>query len=139
MKWIFSLVLLIVPGMLYGIGSTGADIFRGIQESHIQGNVPEASTFDAYLKRDVASFFQAKFRKSLEISYDLLRQGPTQSGVALPKYYLWVRVIDQGTIIEEGNHEGLLQQSGHYATLYNTYFRHQSLAYIEQAKEMISK
>jgi ATP-binding cassette subfamily B protein len=25
----------------------------------------------------------------------------------------------------------LMQQGGHYAELYNTYFRHQSLAYIE--------
>ncbi|MBK6793266.1 MAG: ABC transporter ATP-binding protein [Anaerolineales bacterium] len=48
-------------------------------------------------------------------------------------------VMRKGTIIEEGNHQGLLDQSGHYAELYNTYFRHQSLAYIEQMKEMISK
>jgi len=48
-------------------------------------------------------------------------------------------VMEKGTIIEEGDHAGLLAQGGHYATLYNTYFRHQSLAYIEQAKEMISK
>src|SRR6266545_708516 len=46
-------------------------------------------------------------------------------------------VMDKGTIIEEGNHEGLLERGGHYATLYNTYFRHQSLAYIEKAKELI--
>ena len=46
-------------------------------------------------------------------------------------------VMDNGTIIEEGNHEGLLAQDGHYANLYNTYFRHQSLAYIEQAREMV--
>ena len=46
-------------------------------------------------------------------------------------------VMEKGSIIEEGNHEGLLAQNGHYATLYNTYFRHQSLAYIEQAKEMM--
>jgi ATP-binding cassette subfamily B protein len=38
-------------------------------------------------------------------------------------------VLDDGKIIEEGNHESLLAQSGHYATLYNTYFRHQSLDY----------
>src|SRR6266498_2340686 len=38
-------------------------------------------------------------------------------------------VMDKGRIIEEGNHEGLLAQGGHYATLYNTYFRHQSLNY----------
>src|SRR5512143_3847621 len=38
-------------------------------------------------------------------------------------------VMEKGRIIQEGNHEGLLAQGGHYAMLYNTYFRHQSLAY----------
>ncbi len=46
-------------------------------------------------------------------------------------------VMEKGSIIEEGNHEGLLEKGGHYATLYNTYFRHQSLAYVEKAKEFI--
>jgi ATP-binding cassette subfamily B protein len=48
-------------------------------------------------------------------------------------------VMEKGSIIEEGNHDGLLAQSGHYATLYNTYFRHQSLAYIEQFKAIIEE
>lgn len=48
-------------------------------------------------------------------------------------------VMKKGTIIEEGNHQGLLDQNGHYAELYNTYFRHQSLAYVEQMKEMVKK
>jgi ATP-binding cassette subfamily B protein len=43
-------------------------------------------------------------------------------------------VLEKGKIIEEGSHAGLLQQGGNYATLYNTYFRHQSLAYVEQAR-----
>jgi len=38
-------------------------------------------------------------------------------------------VMDKGSIIEEGDHNGLLEKGGHYATLYNTYFRHQSLEY----------
>ncbi len=46
-------------------------------------------------------------------------------------------VMDHGAIIEEGNHENLLAQGGHYATLYNTYFRHQSLAYVEQMKQFV--
>jgi ATP-binding cassette subfamily B protein len=48
-------------------------------------------------------------------------------------------VMQKGAIIEEGNHEGLLAQGGHYAELYNTYFRHQSLAYVEQARELVRK
>jgi ATP-binding cassette subfamily B protein len=48
-------------------------------------------------------------------------------------------VIEKGRIIETGNHAGLLAQSGYYAMLYNTYFRHQSLAYVEQAKDLIVK
>jgi ABC-type multidrug transport system fused ATPase/permease subunit len=38
-------------------------------------------------------------------------------------------VLRSGQIIEEGDHEGLLTQGGHYAELYTTYFRHQSLEY----------
>jgi len=38
-------------------------------------------------------------------------------------------VLDHGKMIEEGDHDGLLAQGGHYASLYNTYFRHQSIDY----------
>ena len=43
-------------------------------------------------------------------------------------------VMKEGKIIEEGNHKDLLDKNGYYAELYDTYFRHQSLAYIEQTK-----
>jgi len=46
-------------------------------------------------------------------------------------------VIDHGKIVEEGNHDVLIAKGGTYAGLYNTYFRHQSLEYIEKMKEMI--
>lgn len=38
-------------------------------------------------------------------------------------------VLDRGRIVEEGDHDALMRQGGHYALLYNTYFRHQSPDY----------
>lgn len=35
-------------------------------------------------------------------------------------------VLQKGRIIEEGSHSWLMKQGGHYAELYDTYFRHQS-------------
>ncbi|MFN2120233.1 MAG: ABC transporter ATP-binding protein, partial [Anaerolineales bacterium] len=48
-------------------------------------------------------------------------------------------VMEKGRIIQQGTHDSLLQQGGHYAMLYNTYFRHQSLAYVEQARELLNR
>ncbi len=46
-------------------------------------------------------------------------------------------VLDHGRILEEGTHYQLLETSGHYASLYNTYFRHQSLEYVEEVGKFL--
>ena len=43
-------------------------------------------------------------------------------------------VMRAGGIIEEGSHDTLIARGGHYAELYNTYFRHQSLESINQPR-----
>jgi ATP-binding cassette, subfamily B, bacterial len=48
-------------------------------------------------------------------------------------------VLESGKIFEQGNHDSLLALNGHYAQLYNTYFRHQSLEYIEQSHQLASE
>jgi len=45
-------------------------------------------------------------------------------------------VVRQGRIIEQGDHSRLMARGGHYAELYDTYFRHQSLEYIERIRQM---
>ncbi len=50
-----------------------------------------------------------------------------------------ILVMQQGVIIEEGSHTGLLAAGKHYAELYNTYFRHQSLEYVEEARKYAKK
>ena len=45
-----------------------------------------------------------------------------------------ILVLEKGCIIQEGSHTQLMAQAGHYADLYNTYFRHQSLEFIEAQK-----
>jgi ATP-binding cassette, subfamily B, bacterial len=48
-----------------------------------------------------------------------------------------ILVLERGRVIEQGNHDTLIAQSGHYANLYNTYFRHQSLEYVESARQPV--
>lgn len=48
-------------------------------------------------------------------------------------------VLRQGQIIEEGNHDDLMASGGHYAELYNTYFRHQSAEYINAWAKGVSQ
>ena len=62
------------------------------QASHIEANVPDESRFSRLLERDLNAYFETKGVRNPGSRFELLRQGPTQSGVAYPKFYLWVRV-----------------------------------------------
>ncbi|HUX39755.1 MAG TPA: ABC transporter ATP-binding protein [Rectinemataceae bacterium] len=42
-------------------------------------------------------------------------------------------VLGKGRILEEGSHAELLDRGGSYATLYDAYFRHQSVEWVEEA------
>lgn len=73
-----------------------------VQASHIEGNAPARGDFERLLKRDLTAYFLPDPSEGAEVEYEFLRDGPTQSGVSYPKYYLWVRVKARGSIQQEG-------------------------------------
>lgn len=74
-------------------GIPGAEeAMREIQRSHIDGNMPAPADFEKFLKRDLTAYFAKERKKSLPIEYEPLRNGPTQTGIAYPKFYVWVTI-----------------------------------------------
>lgn len=78
------------------------NVFAQIAESHTAANVPTKANFDKFLRRDLTAYFAKATGKKVIVKYELLRDGPTQSGVAYPKYYLWVKISRDKTPLQEG-------------------------------------
>ena len=72
-----------------------------IGRSHIEANVPRGKLFDEYLRRDLKRHF-CEGAKDCKVDYELLREGPTQTGIAYPKYYLWVKCLRGSSVSAEG-------------------------------------
>ncbi len=47
-------------------------------------------------------------------------------------------IMDQGKIVEEGNHDSLMKKGGLYSELYDTYFKHQSAEWISEISEVFT-
>jgi hypothetical protein len=65
------------------------------QSSHISANVPPAASFMVLLQRDIRAYLAANKLPSRSVAIEPLRQGATQSGASYPKYYIWVRAVDE--------------------------------------------
>jgi len=91
--------LLVAVVLALGVSACGDPI----AQSHVDANVPSSDQFHVLLKRDLHAFFRAARGTEVAVDYELLRPGPTQSGVAYPKYYLWARVRNApGVLVDEG-------------------------------------
>ena len=77
------------------------DALTAVAESHIEANIPSRKLFDELLARDLKNYF-CRDSKGCKVEYEFLRDGPTQSGISYPKYYLWVKTIKENTVAEEG-------------------------------------
>lgn len=85
------------------------------QGSQIQGNVPKH--FDKLLKRDLTTYFQDLYKEVVTVEYELLRDIPTQVGVALPKYYIWVKIYAQKGLLDEGAVKVAAVEKTHFTVL----------------------
>ncbi|MBS1955724.1 MAG: hypothetical protein JST89_16190 [Cyanobacteria bacterium SZAS-4] len=62
----------------------------------MDANVPVAEDFNTFMQRDLRKYFSRTLHKeNVSIHFELLRDVATQSGVAYPKYYAWVKVSDE--------------------------------------------
>lgn len=93
----FFLIAVVIP-----INSIGQSAPDGITESIILANVPDSSDFVKFLIRDLGSYFGYRDGKHFSISYEMLRDGPTQAGSSYPKFYLWVKLSKNNKIVNEG-------------------------------------
>ena len=65
--------------------------------------MPPSAAFERLLKRDLILYFKSAGTPGVTaVEYKLLREAPTQSGVALPKFYAWVMVFEEGRLATEG-------------------------------------
>ena len=83
-------LLVIVAVFVFPLAAFGLDdnLLSEIQLSPIEANVPSAERFEKLLLRGLGVYFGNRAGTKLE--YEMLRDGPTQSGVSYPKFYLWV-------------------------------------------------
>ena len=93
------MIVIAVLSVSQALVASGFDEVRG---SHVDGNVPSPAEFTALLRRDLDAYFNAAHEKRITVQHELLRDGPTQSGTSYPKFYLWVRLLQEGVVVEEG-------------------------------------
>lgn len=65
-------------------------------------SVPDMPIIEKSLNRDLEIYFKEKYKKEVRVQSEFLRKGATQSGIAFPKYYLWVKIYDGPQEIDRG-------------------------------------
>jgi hypothetical protein len=102
----FPVVRFVVLGLLFSMPlvSVLVSVLPSIAESQsqIEGNVPDRQQFRTLMIRDLTTEFTSRFGKGVRVEYELLREIPTQVGVATPKFYLWVTVTQPNHQTIEG-------------------------------------
>jgi len=65
-------------------------------------DIPASGAFERTLQHDLDTYFAAGESVSIHVAYELLRDQPTITGIAYPKYYLWVTVRSDQRVLRVG-------------------------------------
>jgi hypothetical protein len=102
---LLTLVLIGATGpavAMEGSGELRVHSMQDLQSAHIAAHVPIGDDFEAFLVRDLAAYFVGQGIAAPVVTYELLRDGPTQSGVSFPKFYVWVSVTGSSGSVVDG-------------------------------------
>jgi hypothetical protein len=102
MKIMFQRLIPLMFLTIITANACGQNVWESIADSHIKANVPDEKDFRNFLIRDLQSYFKVMLKKTVRAEYELLRDAPTQSGVAYPKFYAWVKIFEDSRLIDEG-------------------------------------
>lgn len=92
--------IILIVGLLISATASAQSL---LQQSHIEGNVPEPQVFEMILKRDLVAYFKSNRLATIDrVEYRLLRDAPTQSGIAYPKYYAWIDIYSGKNLLQHG-------------------------------------
>ena len=83
-------------------GSEPDRSLRAVQSSHIDANVPASGNIEQILRRDLGQYFTNVRGKTLAVDFEWLPNGATQSGVSLPKFYLWINIAGSESTDDRG-------------------------------------
>lgn len=113
-----GLVALVISGGLLVSGSQ-TYVMEKVAQSHVDRDAPAHSDFDKNLKRDLTAYFTELEGEGISVSYEYLREGPTQVGLANPKYYLWVSVYRHQQLIDVGAvRVAAIQQNSYFQVMH---------------------
>ena len=67
-----------------------------------QPDIPEAAVFDQTLQRDLESYFTKADSSPIHVAFELVSDQPIITGIAYPKYCVWVEVRSGERLVRIG-------------------------------------
>jgi hypothetical protein len=87
-----SLALLLMQGTACATGTDSTDSARTVAEPRV----------DSLMRRGLQQYFTQRDGAGSQLRYSYLRSGPTITGIAYPKYYVWIDSRRGDSLLAEG-------------------------------------